>query len=361
MINYAYWLSNIPEVGIRTRNRLIAAAGSAREIYGLTEKQLLLIPGVTEKHAARILESRKKDYDAMFEGMIEQGIWFLSREEQLFPERLATIPDAPYSIYVKGNMPAEWNKKTVAIVGARRCSAYGRSVAEKIAGKIAESGAWVVSGMASGVDSGGHAGALEKNGYTCAVLGCGVDICYPRSNIRIYQEILEKNGAVISEYPPGTNPSAPLFPARNRIIAGLADVVVVVEAKIKSGSLITADYALEQGRDIYAVPGRIYDALSGGCNNLIQQGAGIISDVDEFLKEIELQGEINTGEDNLKNLLLEKDERLVYSCLSLRPKNVGELLEKTGILVPDMMDVLARLLQKGFITETVKNYYIRKI
>ena len=109
------------------------------------------------------------------------------------------------------------------------------------------------------------------------------------------------------------------------------------------------------------MPGRIYDALRGGCNNLIRQGAGIISDVDEFLKEIELQGEINTGEDNLKNLLLEKDERLVYSCLSLRPKNVGELLEKTGILVPDIMDVLARLLQKGFIAETVKNYYIRKI
>ena len=118
---------------------------------------------------------------------------------------------------------------------------------------------------------------------------------------------------------------------------------------------------LEQGKDIYAVPGRMYDALSEGCNNLIRQGAGIISDVDEFLKELELQGEINTGEDNLKNLLLEKDERLVYSCLSLRPKNVGELLKKTGISVPEMMDILARLLQKGFITETVKNYYIRKI
>ena len=106
------------------------------------------------------------------------------------------------------------------------------------------------------------------------MLGCGVDICYPKSNSRIYQEILEKNGAIISEYPPGTNPSAPLFPARNRIIAGLADVVVIVEAKIKSGSLITADYALEQGKDIYAVPGRMYDALSEGCNNLIRQGAG---------------------------------------------------------------------------------------
>ena len=148
--------------------------------------------------------------------MAERGIFFLSREEQLFPQRLTTIPDAPYSLYVKGTIPQEWNNKTVAIVGARRCSAYGRSVAEKIAGRLAASGAWVISGMASGVDGSGHTGALCKNGYTCAVLGCGADICYPKSNSRIYQEILEKNGAIISEYPPGTNPSAPLFPADGR-------------------------------------------------------------------------------------------------------------------------------------------------
>lgn len=124
--------------------------------------------------------------------MAERGIFFLSREEQLFPQRLTAIPDAPYSLYVKGTMPQEWNKKTVAIVGARRCSAYGRSVAEKIAGRLAASSAWVISGMAAGVDGSGHTGALRKNGYTCAVLGCGVDICYPKSNSRIYQEILEK-------------------------------------------------------------------------------------------------------------------------------------------------------------------------
>ena len=185
MINYAYWLSNIPGIGIRTRNRLIGAAGSAREVYGLTEKQLLLIPGVEEKHAAGIMESKKRDYDTEYESMAERGIFFLSREEQLFPQRLAAIPDAPYSLYVKGTIPQEWNNKTVAIVGARRCSAYGRSVAEKIAGRLAASGAWVVSGMASGVDGSGHTGALRKNGYTCAVLGCGVDICYPKSNSRI--------------------------------------------------------------------------------------------------------------------------------------------------------------------------------
>lgn len=124
--------------------------------------------------------------------MAERGIFFLSREEQLFPQRLTAIPDAPYSLYVKGTIPQEWNNKTVAIVGARRCSAYGRSVAEKIAGRLAASGAWVISGMAAGVDGSGHTGALRKNGYTCAVLGCGVDICYPKSNSRIYQEILEK-------------------------------------------------------------------------------------------------------------------------------------------------------------------------
>ena len=192
MINYAYWLSNIPGIGIRTRNRLIGAAGSAREVYGLTEKQLLLIPGVEEKHAAGIMESKKRDYDTEYESMAERGIFFLSREEQLFPQRLTAIPDAPYSLYVKGTIPQEWNNKTVAIVGARRCSAYGRSVAEKIAGRLAASDAWVVSGMASGVDGSGHTGALRKNGYTCAVLGCGVDICYPKSNSRIYQEILGK-------------------------------------------------------------------------------------------------------------------------------------------------------------------------
>ena len=226
---------------------------------------------------------------------------------------------------------------------------------------MASYGVQIISGMARGIDAEGHKGALDTDTPTFAVLGSGVDVCYPNSNRWLYQRILEKGGGIISELPPGSPPVNWAFPARNRIIAGLADVVVIVEAQIKSGSLITADYALEQGKDIYAVPGRMYDALSEGCNNLIRQGAGIISDIDEFLKELELQWEINTGEENLKNLLLEKDERLVYSCLSLRPKNVGELLGKTGISVPEMMDILARLLQKGFITETVKNYYIRKI
>ena len=192
------------------------------------------------------------------------------------------------------------------------------------------------------------------------MLGCGVNVCYPRTNQKLYENILS-HGGIISEYPPETEPIAQLFPARNRIISALSDVVVIVEAKERSGSLITADFALEQGKDIYAVPGRVTDALSRGCNNLIRQGAGIINSAEDFVKDLELYTCNDTTQENFNKLLLEKDESLVYACLSLRPKSMEELLKKTGFEMPQMADVLQRLIQKDFITESFKNYYIRKI
>lgn len=358
-MNYPYWLSNVPGIGIRSRNRILLTAGSAEEVYHLPEKQLLMMPGITEKQVNAILESRKRDYETPFCRLAEQGIWFLSREEAEFPEKLREIPDAPYSLYIKGKLPRP-ERKAVAVVGARNASAYGRTVAEKIGKRLAECGASVVSGMAQGIDGEGHWGAVKGGGETYAVLGCGVDVCYPRCQGKLYDKILDCGG-IISEYPPGTPPLAQLFPARNRIISGFCDVVVVVEAKIRSGSLITADYALEQGKDIYAVPGRLYDALSAGCNSLIHQGAGIIFDVEEFLKELELCGDFGGKVENLRKLSLAKDESLVYSCLSLRPKGVEELLEETGLEMPQIAGALAGMVQKEVITETVKNYYIKKI
>lgn len=358
-MNYAYWFSNIPGVGIRSRNRILMTAGSAEELYYMSERQLGLIPGIQEKQLRAILESKKRDYESDFYRLADQGISFVSREEESFPEKLRQIPDAPYSLYVKGKLPPT-GKKTVAIVGARRCSAYGQAVAGKIGKRLAECGAVVVSGMAQGIDGEGHWGALKGKGETYAVLGCGVDVCYPSFHEKLYDTIL-LNGGILSEYPPKTKPLAALFPARNRIIAGLSDVIVLVEAKVRSGSLITADYALEQGRDIYAVPGRLYDALSEGCNNLIRQGAGIISDVEEFLEELELSGFEREKQENLKKLSLAKDESMVYSCLSLRPKSIEELLEQTRFPMPQLAGVLAVLIQKEYITEPVKNYYIRKI
>lgn len=358
-LNYAYWLANISGVGNRTIHRLLAQVGSAEELYGLNETRLMELSGMEERTAQRIQESRKRNTEAEYDRLCGRGISFLSLEDNVYPEKLRNIPDAPFGIYVKGRLP-ELRQKTVAIVGARMCSEYGRMTAKELARQLASSGACIVSGMARGIDAAGHIGALEAEGVTIAVLGCGVDVCYPASNQQLYHAIL-KHGCILSEYPPETQPKPGFFPARNRIISGLSDAVVLVEAKSRSGSLITADCALEQGKDIYAVPGRICDPLSAGCNNLIRQGAGIISDPLEFKKELDLCGGFQVQQENLNNLLLEKEESLVYSCVDLRPKNIEWLLEQTGLAMPELSGVLEKLQQKGFITETFKNYYIRQV
>lgn len=364
-MNYAYWLANIGGIGNGTIQKLLQQAGCAQELYFMGEKQLRSLYGLEEKELESLLESRKKDVEREYEKLQEKGITFLSMEEEAYPSRLRNIAAAPYALYLKGKL-APGEMKTVAIVGARMCSEYGYAVAKELGKQLAQQGVCVISGMAKGIDSAGHRGALSagedtKNPCrTMAVLGCGIDMAYPPGNRGLYEEIA-RTGCVLSEYPPGVQPLAGLFPARNRIIAGLSDVLVVVEAKTRSGSLITADFALEQGKDIYAVPGRISDSLSQGCNMLIQQGAGIISDVGDFLKEQKMEGLTEPVQLRLKNLLLEKEESLVYSCVDLRPKSVEELLQKTGLEVPVLSGILASLVQKEFITETFKNCYIRKI
>ncbi len=359
-MKYQYWLSNIPGVGCKTIHRLLGQAGSAEEIYFLKKEQLEKLAGLSDRQVLAITE-RKMDWDLeeKYAKLGENGTTFLSYEMDSYPEQLRNIVDAPYSLYVKGKLP-DFSKKRVAIVGARMCSDYGKTMAERIAEKLACCGAEVISGMARGIDAYGHIGALKAGGDTFAVLGCGVNVCYPRTNQKLYESILTQGG-IVSEYPPDTEPIAQLFPARNRIISALSDVVVVVEAKERSGSLITADFALEQGKDIYAVPGRSTDALSQGCNNLIRQGAGILNSVEDFAKDLELCMKVDAVQENFNKLLLEKDESLVYACLSLRPKSMEDLLKKTGFPMPQLADILQRLIQKDFITESFKNYYIRKI
>lgn len=356
-MNYAYWLANIPGIGIRKIQRLLQQVGSARELYYMEEKQLKCLSGLDEKDVSRILESKKRQTERDFELLQKKQIRFVSVEDADYPKRLKNIADPPYGIYVKGELPPE-QQKTVAVVGARRCSEYGYIMAKKLSSQIALHGGWVISGLAKGIDTAGHRGVLEVGGKTAAVLGSGIDVCYPQENWEVYEQIARK-GCLISEYPPKTQPIPGFFPARNRIIAGLCDTLVVVEAKERSGSLITADCALEQGKDVYAVPGRMDDALSAGCNALIRQGAGMISGVEEFLEELGYNGTKEPEEKKIQNLLLEKEERLVYSCLSLRPKCMEELLQKSGLSVMQLSDALAKLVQKGLVAETFKNYYIR--
>jgi DNA processing protein len=192
------------------------------------------------------------------------------------------------------------------------------------------------------------------------VLGCGPDVCYPRTNRYLYDKMTE-HGGILSEYPPGTQPLPARFPQRNRIIAGLSDVVVVIEAREKSGSLITADYAMEQGKEVYALPGRITDDLSRGCNNLIAQGAGILTGVEEFLRELAPEADCGMVQMDFRKNLLEKDEMMVYTLLDFYPIGLGTMVEKSSLGLSELLEVLDRLERKGFARETIPNYYVRTI
>lgn len=358
-MKYQYWLANVPGITNRILLEMIRSAGSAEEVYHLKCDQLQKLCKMNGSLTQQLQESKAQwNVEQEYEKLQEKNIRFITQESGAYPYSLRNIADAPYGIYVMGELPT-FEQKSVAIIGARMCSEYGRMMATEIGKRLAGYGVTVISGMARGIDAAGHLGALNGGGKTCAVLGCGVDVCYPESNRELYRQMVEQ-GCVISEYPPGQQPKPWCFPARNRIISALSDIVVVVEAKERSGSLITADFALEQGKDVYAVPGRTTDTLSRGCNQLIRQGAGIITNIDEFMEDLKLCVVHREFQENFNKLLLEKDESVVYSCVDLRPKSVEELMRNTGYTCQRLADVLQSLIQKDLVCECFKNFYIRK-
>lgn len=360
MSMYAYWLANISGMTSARIEAVRQVCGSAQELYGMGEERLRKIQGIAAKDVENILHSKKIwNIEREWISLQERGIGFVSKEDERYPQKLINIRNPPYALYYLGKLPNE-NRKRVAIVGARTRSAYGSQLADKLAGTLAKAGVDVISGMARGIDADGHKGALDAGGETYAVLGCGVDICYPRSNRYLYEQIPQQGG-ILSEFPLGTAPLSSLFPQRNRIISGLSDYVVVVEARLKSGSLITADYAMEQGREIYAFPGRVTDVLSQGCNRMIQQGAGVITSVEDFLMELKLETANFDGQLDFRKNLLEKDELLVYALLDFYPVGLGTLTERSPYGLSEVLDILDRLENKGFARETIPNYYIRTI
>ncbi len=360
---YQYWLSCIKGVGNKKRKKLVEYCGSAKEVYALTKKQLMSIPKINEKEAEAVVFSRLNlDLEKEADILNQTGIKMLTIEEAEFPKRLLQLSDCPYAIFYKGNIPSE-QERTAAIVGARMCSSYGKAAGLALGEALAAQGISIVSGMAYGIDSFGHWGAVKGGGRTYAVLGCGVDVCYPKGGWELYEKI-QSCGGLLSEYLPGTKPVPGQFPARNRLISALSDIVILVEAKQKSGSLITADFALEQGKDIYAVPGRMDDALSMGCNELIRQGAGIITNIEGFLLELGFgKDEIKQKKEKEREKIekaLEKDELMVYSCFSLAPKNMEELVKMTKMPVQKLANILISLQAKGLIEEYYKNHYHKK-
>ncbi len=360
-----YWLYFAAIKGLEParRNLLLETLGSPEEIYKAPEHVLRGIPLLEDHHISRILAERNVDFEAEAERINDLGIRFISSDEEGFPERLTHIPDAPQFLFYKGELPKE-TEPAVAVIGSRKCSFYGREMCMEFSGRLAGAGIVIVSGMATGVDGFAHRGAMDVNGKTVAVLGCGVDICYPSMNRDIYDGICAGKGCVVSEYYPGEAPLPYYFPLRNRIISGLADILLVVEARKKSGTFITVDHALEQGKEIFAIPGRIGDKISDGCNSLIKNGAHLAAEPEDIIAELKVKYESLLMEEKSKRkkkeTLLPGDEGKVYECLSFHPVQINEISDKTGIPCGQLSGILIGLEMKELIEEVGKNIYIRR-
>ena len=338
-VTYAAWFQQIEGIGDRTLYALGKAFESFEDAYKAKEETLKMV--LNEKQFLHYKESKQKVTPKEYmEVMLQKGIRYVPHFDAVFPNKLLHIPNPPFALFVKGNLPQE-NRPSVAMIGTRACSEYGKEVASYFAGELAKYGVQVVSGMARGIDAISQANCLKAGGDTYAVLGCGVDICYPSEYRKLYDNI-SMQGGVISTYIPGTQPQAGYFPARNRIISGLSDVVLVVEAGNKSGTLITVDMALEQGREVAVIPGRITDRLSHGCLKLLKQGASVVLDIDELLELIKenfsLQPQFDkifgdkykfgkSGIDFNKNISLSKEQKSVLQILSKEPKDAEKLYE----------------------------------
>lgn len=295
---YWIWFSLIKGLGCVRKNKLLKIYGTPEEIYKLSKSELLKIDGIGDETVKNIIEAKnEKILNYHIKYMKENNIDIIHICEKSYPQILKQIYDAPVSLYIRGNKEI-LNGKNVGIVGCRDCTDYGKKAAKYFAYNLSkEKSINIVSGLAKGVDSYAHWGSVGANiecestkncgkkqvscGKTIAVLGNGLDMIYPKENIELANEIIRSGGAIISEYPCGTKPDKMNFPARNRIISGLSKGIIVIEAKEKSGTLITVDFALEQGRDVFVVPGNINSINSVGTNDLIRQGAKIVTSYED--------------------------------------------------------------------------------
>lgn len=284
-IKYWIWLSRIEGLNPKLLNDLIEKYGEPRVLWNKT-KQELMKDELKETYINKITSNvYRQGLDKYIKYMNDNGIEMITIKDKEYPDKLKVIYDPPVVLYIKGNKNI-LNDKSIAIVGCRLASQYGKIVAHKMAYNLSLNNINIISGLARGIDSCAHTGAVTAKGRTIAVVGCGLDRVYPQENTMLFKKILANNGTIISEYVIGTKPLAKNFPRRNRIISGLSDGVVVIEAREKSGTSITVDFALEQGKNIYAIPGNINNPNAYGTNSLIKQGAKIITSFKDILEDL---------------------------------------------------------------------------
>lgn len=348
---YYYWLTTIENIGVKKIKYLINTFSKPENIYNASVATYKQLSYLSDNDINHIVASKKANtITKEIEEIKNNGAEIISIDSTAYPEGLRHIEYPPYILYKKGNV--DFRKPCIAIVGSRKCSEYGYTMAYNIAKDLTKAGVLIVSGLAQGIDSAAHLGALEQ-GDTVAVLGNGLNIYYPKHN-RNLQRKIESRGCTLSEYPLNTNPHPGFFPARNRIISGICRGVLVVEAEEKSGSLITANYGLEQGRDVFAVPGNVWSKMSVGSNKLIQLGAKLVTGAEDILEEIEYllpikKSFLNGNNNNPVLNRLAQDERMVYDCLSQQPLYIDEVISETKITIITLQHIITSLELKGLI------------
>ena len=358
-----FYLSTISELGYSAKKAIYENIKPLYNIFKMSFDEVQTKVKLNEKQINAILRL-KLNLDNLHDTYLSldyRKIKFILPFDEDYPQKLIHIKDYPFGIFVKGEIPKQ--RKSVSIVGSRGASQYGLEMASFLARELAINGVDIISGMALGVDTKAHEGAILGEGKTYAVLGTGVNVCYPESNFNLYNKLCSDGfGGVISEFPLGTNPLKFNFPIRNRIISGLADITIVIEARLKSGSLITASHALEQGREVFALPGRITDCMSLGCNKLIADGAGIISSPTDVLEALDLNIDRKIQVYNEKNPnILAKNDKKVYSCLDLKPKYIDDIIKESTLDISQVLSSLLLLELEGFIVQISSNYYCKRI
>ena len=359
-------LKAVPGIGDVLCKRAIERFGSPAAAMKADPSEWMTIEGIGSK-VAQSLRTYRPDDTAIareLDRVDELEYDLIGLTDPRYPVLLRMIPDPPPYLYLKGDLRPEDNR-AVAIVGARRASGYGRAVTEQLSRELAVRGFTIVSGMARGIDGWAHRAALEAPGRTIAVLGSGLDILYPREHDEL-REAISRQGAVLSDYPLGTPPDPVNFPKRNRVISGLSLGVVVVEAAARSGSLITARLALDQGREVFAVPGPIGTKTSIGTHALIKQGAKLVEGVEDILDELLPQLEAPADATPARDLSgkprrpsLLPDERIVYECLSAEPRHIDELTAALRLPPAKTAGVLLQLELKGAVRQLAGNLFIR--
>lgn len=356
-----FCLNQIQPLGAVSIRGLGEYFGGFSNLFNIEETALRESKILREVQLEAFCEGKRhiEEYLTAYEKLEERGIRFLTPLDAEYPERLLHIHGYPMGLYVRGKLP-DPRLPAVAVVGARGCSEYGSQIAKTFAELLAKEQVQIISGLALGIDGAAHRGALEAGADTYGVLGCGVNICYPSAHYKLYEQIM-MHGGILSEFPLDTGPLRMHFPMRNRIISGLSDAILVVEAKEKSGSLITAELGLEQGKEIFAVPGRITDHLSEGCNRLIQQGAYMAISPNDILECLSIKCEKRLIIHEKNANALAKPEKMVYACLDFKAKHLEEISGQCGMNISECMGILLELELQGYVFRAANHYYGKKI